>query len=111
MDIGETLYVTDRADFRKWLEKNHRKKKEIWLVRYKKATGKPSLDYVQAVEHALEAYRLARALSRKRLIIMALMNLCWVDWAQQNTSRLAERAEEAADQLYLALREVHHVGG
>ena len=23
MEIGETLYVTDREDFRKWLEENH----------------------------------------------------------------------------------------
>jgi uncharacterized protein YdeI (YjbR/CyaY-like superfamily) len=53
MEIGESLYVITRADFRKWLEKNHGKKKEIWLVRYKKASGQPSLDYVEAVEEAL----------------------------------------------------------
>lgn len=53
MEIGETLYVTNREDFRKWLEQNHRSKKEIWLIRYKKATGKPSLDYVEAVEEAI----------------------------------------------------------
>jgi uncharacterized protein YdeI (YjbR/CyaY-like superfamily) len=53
MEIGETLYVTTREEFRKWLKKNHQTKKEIWLIRYKKATGKPSLDYVQAVEQAL----------------------------------------------------------
>jgi len=53
MEIGETLYVTTRADFRKWLMKNHQSKKEIWLIRYKKATKKPSIDYVQAVEEAL----------------------------------------------------------
>ena len=53
MEIGETLYVTDRDDFRKWLEKNHKSKKEIWLIKYKKATRKPSLDYVEAVEEAI----------------------------------------------------------
>lgn len=53
MDIGETIYVTTREDFRRWLEQNHRTKKEIWLIRYKKATKKPSLDYVEAVEEAL----------------------------------------------------------
>ena len=53
MEIGETLYVTDRDDFRKWLEQNHRSKKEIWLIQYKKAAKKPSIDYVEAVEEAL----------------------------------------------------------
>lgn len=53
MEIGETLYVTRREDFRKWLEANHQSRKEIWLVQYKKATKKPSIDYVEAVEEAL----------------------------------------------------------
>ena len=40
MEIGETLYVTDRIDFRKWLEENHNSRKEIWLIQYKKAAKK-----------------------------------------------------------------------
>ncbi len=53
MQIGETLYVTTRDDFRKWLIENHQKKKEIWMIRYKKAAKKPSIDYVEAVEEAI----------------------------------------------------------
>ena len=53
MDIGETLYVTTAAEFRKWLAKNHALKKEIWLVQYKKATQKPSINYIAAVEEAI----------------------------------------------------------
>ena len=53
MEIGETLYVTDRDQFRKWLIENHKTKKEIWLIKYKKATKKPSIDYVEAVEEAI----------------------------------------------------------
>lgn len=53
MQIGETIYVTARDDFRKWLIENHETKKEIWLIRYKKATKKPSIDYVEAVEEAI----------------------------------------------------------
>ena len=53
MKIGETIYVTNREDLRQWLEKNHRLKKEIWLIQYKKATKKPSIDYVEAVEEAI----------------------------------------------------------
>lgn len=53
MQIGETLYVMDRDDFRKWLIEYHQTKKEIWLIRYKKVTKKPSIDYVEAVEEAI----------------------------------------------------------
>ncbi len=53
MEIGETLYVTNRDDFRKWLIQNHQTKKEIRVIQYKKATKKPSISYVEAVEEAI----------------------------------------------------------
>lgn len=53
MEIGETIYVTTGDEFRKWLLKNHKTKKEIWLIQYKKATKKPSIHYVEAIEEAL----------------------------------------------------------
>src|SRR5689334_22145272 len=53
MEIGETIYVITREEFRKWLQKNHSSKKEIWLIKYKKATKKPSIDYVEAVEEGI----------------------------------------------------------
>ena len=49
----KTLYVTDRTDWRKWLEKCHGSEKEIWLVYYRKRTGKPRISYEDAVEEAL----------------------------------------------------------
>ena len=53
MEIGETLYVTDRVQLRRWLEANHALKREIWLIMFKKASGKPSLPLVEAVEEAI----------------------------------------------------------
>jgi uncharacterized protein YdeI (YjbR/CyaY-like superfamily) len=53
MDIGKTLYVTNRKDWRKWLSANHDKEKEIWLVYYRKETGKTRISYNDAVEEAL----------------------------------------------------------
>ncbi len=35
------------------MKSNHVKAKEIWLVYYKKHTGKPSIDYTDSVEEAL----------------------------------------------------------
>ena len=53
MEISETLYVTTRDEFRKWLIQNHKTKKEIWLIQYKKSAKKPSINYVEAVEEAI----------------------------------------------------------
>ena len=53
MNIGKTLHVTDRKEWRAWLRKHYKTEKEIWLVYYKKATGKPRIEYNDAVEEAL----------------------------------------------------------
>lgn len=47
------LYFTDRGQWRSWLEKNYNKSKEVWLVYYKKHTGKPTIGYNDAVEEAI----------------------------------------------------------
>ena len=49
----KTLYVKDRKTWRAWFVKNHAKKKELWLVFYKKHTGKPTISYEDAVQEAL----------------------------------------------------------
>jgi len=53
MDISETLYITNRKDWRTWLEDNFETADEIWLVFPKKASGKESIPYNDAVEEAL----------------------------------------------------------
>jgi len=53
MNKPRTLYVTDRKDWRKWLEKNFDKEKGIWLVYPKKSSGKERILYNDAVEEAL----------------------------------------------------------
>ena len=53
MDIGETLYVTDRTSWREWLEANFDTKQEVWLVYPNKAAGEPRILYNDAVKEAL----------------------------------------------------------
>ena len=53
MILGKTYYAKNRAQWRRWLEKNHAKAKDIWLVYYSKASGKPRVPYVEAVQEAL----------------------------------------------------------
>jgi uncharacterized protein YdeI (YjbR/CyaY-like superfamily) len=48
-----TYYAPDRADWRKWLEENHATSEGIWLVYYKKESGKSRVHYAEAVEEAL----------------------------------------------------------
>ncbi len=49
----KTLYLKDRSDWRAWLRKNSRTSDEIWLLFYKKKSGKPRIAYDDAVEEAL----------------------------------------------------------
>ena len=53
MKISNTLYLTNPKDWRKWLKQHHKTEAEIWLVYPKKATGKPRIEYNDAVEQAL----------------------------------------------------------
>jgi len=53
MDIGEKFYTRDRNDWRKWLEANFDKEKEIWLVYPSIQSDKPRIPYNDAVEEAL----------------------------------------------------------
>ena len=49
----KTVEVKDRAEWRAWLAANHDKEAEVWLVYYKKETGKASVAYGASVEEAL----------------------------------------------------------
>jgi uncharacterized protein YdeI (YjbR/CyaY-like superfamily) len=53
MELSKTLYVTTRDAWRAWLEKNHAAETEVWLIYYKKHTGRPRIPYDDAVEEAL----------------------------------------------------------
>ncbi len=48
-----SVHPASRADWRAWLEKNQMRKEGIWLITYKKSTGKPRVEYDEAVEEAL----------------------------------------------------------
>lgn len=47
------MLVETRRAWRGWLARHHRSKREIWLISYKKDSGRRSLDYESAVEEAL----------------------------------------------------------
>jgi uncharacterized protein YdeI (YjbR/CyaY-like superfamily) len=51
--ISERVYLPTRAAWRSWLKRHHATKREIWLVYYKRGSGKPRVQYADAVEEAL----------------------------------------------------------
>jgi len=53
MDVGETVTARTPAEWRRWLAKHHRDKKEIWLVYQKKTSGRSGITYDESVEEAL----------------------------------------------------------
>ena len=53
LDEARLLYVANRTEWRDWLKKHYKSEKEVWLVYYKKHTGKPRIAYNDAVEEAL----------------------------------------------------------
>jgi uncharacterized protein YdeI (YjbR/CyaY-like superfamily) len=53
MEFGKTLHVITRKEWRSWLAANHDTEKEIWLIYFRKSSGKPRIPYNDAVEEAL----------------------------------------------------------
>jgi uncharacterized protein YdeI (YjbR/CyaY-like superfamily) len=49
----EATFFSTPAEFRAWLELHHDTASEVWVGYYKKATGKPTMTWEQAVEEAL----------------------------------------------------------
>jgi uncharacterized protein YdeI (YjbR/CyaY-like superfamily) len=53
LQIGETLAVNSPEEWREWLVRNHSHSREIWLVFFKRSSGKQTVAYDVAVEEAL----------------------------------------------------------
>ncbi len=53
LDELKLLYVADRCEWRDWLQTHYKSEHEVWLLFYKKHTGKLRISYNDAVEEAL----------------------------------------------------------
>lgn len=49
----EIFYPATKDDWRQWLEEHHLNKQSVWVVFYRKHSGRPSLLWQEAVEVAL----------------------------------------------------------
>ena len=53
IDGIEMYYAKDREAWHNWLQKNHQKKKSVWLIYYKPVSGKTRVSYNDAVDEAI----------------------------------------------------------
>lgn len=53
MELNETVYFRTGNEFRTWLSAHHASEDAVWLLFYKKASGKPGIAYEDAVEEAI----------------------------------------------------------
>ena len=49
----EIICPTNRQQWREWLQKNHDKKRSVWLIYHKKKSNIPAMEWSEAVDEAL----------------------------------------------------------
>jgi len=93
MEITNTLYVTDREEWRRWLAQHHATEPDVWLVYYRKESGKPRLAYNDAVDEALcfgWIDSLVKRLDENRYAIKVTPRKPTSKWSQKNRRRWVE---------------------
>lgn len=86
-----SVFPQNRAEWRAWLEANHQRDEGVWLIRYKKAAGKPILPVDDAVEEALcfgWIDSLPRALDDERTMLYFAPRKDGSNWSRLNKIRV-----------------------
>lgn len=87
----ERVHPKSRAEWRAWLERHHAGSPGIWLVSYKKATGKPRLEYDEIVEEALcfgWVDSRAGTLDEERSVLLITPRRPKSGWSKPNKERI-----------------------
>jgi uncharacterized protein YdeI (YjbR/CyaY-like superfamily) len=86
-----------RSDWRAWLRDNHKHSTGVWLVTWKKATGKPHVSYDEAVEEGLcfgWVDSKSRTVDDERTSLWFTPRKAKSSWSASNVARV-ERLERA----------------
>jgi uncharacterized protein YdeI (YjbR/CyaY-like superfamily) len=92
------VLVESREEWRAWLEANHEQSAGIWLVRWKKPSGRPHVAYADVVEEALCFGWIdsqARGIDDERAALTMTPRKKGSGWSKVNKERIARL--EAAD--------------
>lgn len=87
----ERVQVASRAEWRSWLEANHKQTASIWLVTFKKSAGDRHLPYNQIVEEALcfgWVDSLPRKLDEMRTMLLLSPRKTGSAWSKANKERV-----------------------
>ncbi|MEI6318101.1 MAG: YdeI/OmpD-associated family protein [Pseudomonadota bacterium] len=104
----ESVHPLTRAEWREWLLHNHGRTTGVWLVSYLKATGRPRVDYDEAVEEALCVGWIdskPRKLDAERTMLWFAPRKAGSGWSRPNKLRI-ERLVAAGSIREAGLRKV-----
>lgn len=88
-----SIHPKSRADWRKWLQENHTRTEGVWLISYKKVTGKPRFDYEESVEEALCFGWIdskGNKLDDERTMLWFAPRKAGTNWAKSNKERVTK---------------------
>ncbi len=94
---ADIIQPKDRADWRRWLESNHDRTSGVWVVYYKRSSGKQALTYEEAVEEALNfgwIDGLVNRLDEVRYKQLFSPRKKGGTWARSNKERVARLIEQ-----------------
>jgi uncharacterized protein YdeI (YjbR/CyaY-like superfamily) len=91
-----SVHPKSRAEWRAWLAEHHSSRTGVWLVTYKKATGKPRVEYEESVEEALCFGWIdskANKLDEERSLLWFAPRKLRTGWSAPNKARVERLAE------------------
>ena len=97
MEIRKTLYVTTREEWRAWLTTHYQAETEVWLIYYKKHTGRPRISYDESVEEALcfgWIDSIAKRMDDEKFAQKFTPRRDWTNWSALNKRRLRKLIRE-----------------
>ncbi|MEJ1937473.1 YdeI/OmpD-associated family protein, partial [Nostoc sp. NIES-2111] len=92
LDQYERVQVESRAEWRAWLAANHGRTESIWLVTFKKGSGRGTVPYDDVVEEALAfgwVDSLPRSLDEQRTMLLLSPRRSGSNWSRINKERVA----------------------
>lgn len=95
--LAPQVHAETRSQWRQWLIANHDREASVWLVSWKKATGKPVMSYDDAVSEALAVGWVdskPRKLDEERTMLYFSPRNPKSAWSRPNKLRVARLREQ-----------------
>lgn len=97
MSLMDVVFMKSAAAFRKWLEKNHATRDELWVGYYKRDSGLPSITWPESVDEALcfgwiDGIR--KSIDEKSYTIRFTPRRKGSNWSRVNIRRVEELSKE-----------------